>query len=95
MTKNQETARLFYLEILKIHKTFPPPQYPGVHSLYQLLHTIFMSATEQERVPFNTFFARVAFAFQKYEVPPRRQIFIHQFRRQQQNADKQGNTNDL
>ena len=95
MTKNQETARLFYLEILKIYNTFPPPQYQGVHSLYQLLHTIFMSATEQERVPFNTFFARVAFAFQKYEVPPRRQIFIHQFRRQQQNADKQVNTDDL
>ncbi len=95
MSKNQETARLFYLEILKIYKATPPPQYQGVHSLHQLLHNVFMTATLQERVPFNTFFARVAFAFQKYEVPPRRQIFIQQFRKQIQQTDKQQNTNDL
>lgn len=95
MTKNQETARLFYLEIVKIHKATTPPPYQGVSSLYQLLHAIFMAATVQEKVPFNTFFARVAFAFQKYEVPSRRQIFIHQFRRQAQNVDKQQNTDDL
>jgi DNA replication ATP-dependent helicase Dna2 len=95
MTKNQETARLFYLEILKIHKATPPPHYQGVQSLYQLLHKVFMAATEQERVPFNTLFARVAFAFQKYEVPPRRQFFIQQFRKQIQHADKQQNTDDL
>jgi DNA replication ATP-dependent helicase Dna2 len=103
MTKNQETARLFYLEILKIHKASgtpeeksgQAPQYPGVQNLYQLLHKVFMVATEQERVPFNTFFARVAYAFQKYEVPPRRQIFIQQFRKQSQKGDKQQNTNDL
>jgi DNA replication ATP-dependent helicase Dna2 len=102
MTKNQETARLFYLEILKIHKATPRPPdnlgtspYQGVQSLYQLLHKVFMVATEQERVPFNTFFARVAFAFQKYEVPPRRQFFIQQFRKQLQHTDKQQNTDDL
>ncbi len=95
MTKNQETARLFYLEILKIHKASETPQYPSVQNLYQLLHKIFMVATEQERVPFNTFFARVAFAFQKYEVPQRRQIFIQQFRKRLQQPDKQQDTNDL
>ncbi len=95
MTKNQETARLFYLEILKIHKASGTSQYPSVQNLYQLLHKIFMEATEQERVPFNTLFARVAYAFQKYEVPPRRQIFIQQFRKQSQKTDKQQNTNEL
>jgi DNA replication ATP-dependent helicase Dna2 len=109
MSKNQETARLFYLEILKIHKATPPysenngtppdnlgtSPYPSVQNLYQLLHKIFMAATEQERVPFNTLFARVAYAFQKYEVPPRRQIFIQQFRKQSQKTTNQTNTNDL
>ena len=95
MSKNQETARLFYLEILKIHKASETPQYPSVQNLYQLLHKIFMTATEQERVPFNTLFARVAYAFQKYEVPPRRQIFIQQFRKQSQKKSSQQNTHDL
>ena len=94
--KNQELSKLFYNEILKIdaasyepenemwrHKTF---------SLYDLLKRIFSDVTSHEKIQFTTLFSRIAFAFQKYQVPSKRQFFIHQFRKKAQSIDKQEDT---
>jgi hypothetical protein len=84
--KHQELAKLFYAEILKKHPVDTPPQYEQVQGLLQLLHTIFFNVTEQERIQFTTFFSRIAFAFQKQEVPPKLQFYIHAFRKSAQRA---------
>ena len=87
--KQQELAKLFYAEILKKHPVDTPPQYEHVQALFQLLHTVFFNVTEQERIQFTTFFSRIAFAFQKYQVPPRLQFHIHAFRKAAQKLDSQ------
>ena len=94
--KHQELAKLFYAEILKKHPVnsplsegTPTVQYEHVQTLYQLLHTVFFNVTEQERIQFTTFFSRIAFAFQKYQVPPRLQFHIHAFRKAAQKVDNQ------
>ena len=90
--KNIELSRLFYTEILKIHTSEALELKPKIQSLHQLLHTIFFNVTMAEKVPFNTFFARMAYSFQKFEVPIRRQMTIHQFRKSLQKIDFQQDT---
>ena len=90
--KNPELARLFYIEILKNHPSETPPDDEHIQVLYRLLHTVFFNVTAQEKIQFTTFFSRMAFAFQKYQVPPKRQFFIHQFRKNSQKIDSQRDT---
>jgi DNA replication ATP-dependent helicase Dna2 len=90
--KQHELAKLFYTEILKKQPVDAPPQYEHVQDLFQLMHTVFFNVTEQERIQFTTFFSRIAFAFQKYQVPPRQQFYIHAFRKAAQRADNQQDT---
>ncbi len=87
--KNIELSRLFYVEILKIHQSDALDPKAKIQALNQLLHTIFFNVTMAERVPFNTFFARMAYSFQKFEVPVRLQMPIHQFRKKLQKIDYQ------
>ena len=82
--KNPELARLFYIEILKNHSAETLHDDEHIQVLYRLLHTVFFNVTAQEKIQFTTFFSRMAFAFQKYQVPPKRQFFIHQFRKSSQ-----------
>ncbi|MBL7815423.1 MAG: AAA family ATPase [Saprospiraceae bacterium] len=93
--KNVELSRLFYTEILKIYRSEALDSKAKIQALYQLLHTIFMNVTMAERVPFNTFFARMAYSFQKYEVPMRRQMIIHQFRKTLQHYDYQKDIKEI
>ena len=90
--KNIELSRLFYIEILKVHQSEALESKPKIQALHQLLHTIFFNVTMAERVPFNTFFARMAYSFQKHEVPVRRQMTIHNFRKALQKIDYQQDT---
>ncbi len=90
--KNLELARLFYIEILKNHPSGMPPDDEHIQVLYRLLHTVFFNVTAQEKIQFTTFFSRMAFAFQKYQVPPKRQFFIHQFRKSSQKVDNERDT---
>jgi DNA replication ATP-dependent helicase Dna2 len=87
--KNIEISRLFYNEILKIHQSEALDPKSKIQSLQQLLHTIFLDVTMAERVPFNTYFARMAYSFQKFDVPIRRQMPIHHFRKSLQKIDFQ------
>ena len=93
--KNIELSRLFYNEILKIYESETLENKPKIQALQQLLHTIFFNVTMAERVPFNTFFARMAYSFQKYEVPIRKQMTIHHFRKSLQNIDFQSDTTKI
>jgi DNA replication ATP-dependent helicase Dna2 len=93
--KNQELGKLFYKEILKNHPQDVAPEYEHVQKLYQLCHAIFFNVTEHEKIQFTTFFSRVAFAFQKYQVPSKRQFFIQEFRKLAQKHDNQTNTHIL
>lgn len=85
--KNPELVRLFYQEILKNHPKDILPDNEHVQKLYQLLVGLFMNITEQEKIQFTTLFSRMAFAFQKYQVPSKKQFFIHQFRKLSQKID--------
>ena len=87
-----ELAKLFYKEILKNHEWADAPEQDKIHRLYQLLHTIFLNVTEHEKIQFTTFFSRVAFAFQKHQVPSKRQFYIQEFRKMAQKSDNQPNT---
>ena len=89
--KNPELAHLFYQEIIKNHPDTPPSS-EHIQKLYQLLVALFLNVTEKEKIQFTTLFSRIAFAFQKHQVPSRRQFFIHQFRRQSQKLDKLSDT---
>ena len=90
--KNPELARLFYKEILKNHPFESPPEGENIQFLFRLLHTVFFNVTAQEKIQFTTFFSRMAFAFQKYEIPSKRQFFIHQFRKNAQKVDSELDT---
>ena len=93
--KNIELSRLFYNEILKVHQSEALDNKPKIQALQQLFHTIFFNVTMAEKVPFNTFFARMAYSFQKYEVPIRRQMTIHHFRKALQSIDFQSDTTKI
>jgi DNA replication ATP-dependent helicase Dna2 len=97
--RNQELARLFYNEILKNHNTsFASSDVVAedksieldikINNLFELLKRIFSEITSAEKIQFTTLFSRIAFAFQKYEVPPKRQYLIHQFRKKAHHLDK-------
>ncbi len=90
--KNIELSRLFYNEILKIHTSEALDAKTKIQSLQQLMHTIFLEVTMAEKVPFNTLFARMAYSFQKFDVPLRRQMSIHHFRKALQKIDFQQDT---
>ena len=80
--KRKELARLFYIEILKIQPNETLDTATKVEALYRLLHSIFMEVTKDEKLQFTTLFARISFAFQKYNVPKQTQFYTHAFRKQ-------------
>jgi DNA replication ATP-dependent helicase Dna2 len=93
--KQTELAKLFYKEISKNHTLEGTSDQEKIQKLYQLLHAIFFNVTEHEKIQFTTFFSRVAFAFQKYQVPSKRQFFIQEFRKLAQKHDNQTDTHIL
>jgi DNA replication ATP-dependent helicase Dna2 len=93
--KQTELAKLFYKEISKNHTLEGTSDQEKIQKLYQLLHAIFFNVTEHEKIQFTTFFSRVAFAFQKYQVPSKRQFFIQEFRKLSQKHDNQTDTHIL
>ena len=80
--KRKELARLFYIEVLKIQPNETLDAASKIEALYRLLHTVFMEVTRDEKLQFTTLFARISFAFQKYEVPKQTQFYTHAFRKQ-------------
>ena len=79
--KQKELARLFYIEISKIHLNETLDTAAKVEALYRSLNFIFLEITRDEKLQFTTFFARISFAFQKHQVPKQTQFYTHAFRK--------------
>jgi DNA replication ATP-dependent helicase Dna2 len=76
----QEIANIFFREILKLHQNDNLPLQVKFEELYSFLNKIFVHITEKERLQFSTQFARIAFACHKYDLSPRTQWYVHEFR---------------
>ncbi|MCB0638629.1 MAG: AAA family ATPase, partial [Lewinella sp.] len=80
-SREAELARLFYRELEKIMDNEVLAPAARREALYQLLHLIFFEATQHERLPFSTHFARLAYAAHQYGLSRRLMFYVHQFRR--------------
>ncbi|TAK40594.1 MAG: DEAD/DEAH box helicase, partial [Saprospiraceae bacterium] len=76
-----ELARLFYLELLKIHSNNGWPAATKAGALARLLELLFLEITKAENIAFTTLFARIAYACHKFEVEKKTQYWIHFFRK--------------
>ncbi|MFT4973354.1 MAG: DNA replication ATP-dependent helicase Dna2 [Saprospiraceae bacterium] len=82
--KQQELAKLFYNELLKIHQG-KLDERGKIDGIYFLINLIFVEATREEKLQFSTAFARLSFVFQKHKVEKKVQFWIHSFRRERWN----------
>ncbi len=76
----QELARLFYLQILKIHR-FPAEVGERNSRLYLLLNRLFYEFTKEENLQFTTSFARITYGCHKFKIDNELQWLIHHFRK--------------
>lgn len=81
---NQQIARTFYNEILKLHTNEDFEERVKFEELYSFLNKIFVFITQKERLQFSTQFARIAFACHKFDVDPDAQWWVHEFRKKGQ-----------
>ncbi len=76
----KELARLFYLQILKIHR-LPADHLERNSRLYLLLNRLFYEFTKEENLQFTTSFARITYGCLKFKLDPDLQWRIHHFRK--------------
>ncbi len=79
---NEALGQLFFRELEKIRRQEGWTDFNRVDACYQLLTMVFVEATKQERLRFNTLFSRIAFACQKYQINRSLQFYLHAFRRE-------------
>ncbi|MEM9824396.1 MAG: hypothetical protein AAF985_25140, partial [Bacteroidota bacterium] len=79
--KQQELARLFYREVIKIHQNEASTSEQAIEALYRLLNLLFIEATKEEKLQFTTLFARIAFAGHKFNLNRQLQFYTHEFRK--------------
>lgn len=84
--KEQALAQWFYRELTRIAQRDPVSPAASVQALYQLLQQLLLERTEGERLLFNTLFARMAYAFQQYDLPRPLQSHLHAFRKAAQES---------
>ncbi|RMF04000.1 MAG: hypothetical protein D6772_01290, partial [Bacteroidetes bacterium] len=78
---NEAVAPLLYRELHKLLEQKDLPLATRAEAVYQLLQRIYHLATQREKLPFSTHFARMAYAGHKFNLPKALQYHIHQFRR--------------
>ena len=88
--KEQELARLYYLEVGKIVSDESRDQEDKIEDLYFFLHKLFFDVTREERVHFTTLFSRIAFASHKYNIAKDVQFYTFQFRKVAPNHRRKG-----
>jgi len=74
--------QLFFRELEKIAYNAELSHKGRLEACYQLMGLIFVEATRQERLRFNTLFSRMAYASQKYDLSGSLQYYLHLFRRE-------------
>ncbi len=79
--KNQELARLFFREVMKVNEDESISLTEKIEALYRQLNHLFVEATSEEQLQFTTLFARIAFAGHKFNLSRQLQFFIHEYRR--------------
>jgi DNA replication ATP-dependent helicase Dna2 len=79
--KSVELARLFYLELIKIHENEAWSLSAKADALNRLLELLFVEVTKEENIQFTTFFARIAYAGHKFQLDKKTQYWIHFFRK--------------
>lgn len=79
--KQQELARLFYREVLKLHQLEGASLKDKIEGLYRLLNLVFVEVTQKEKIQFTTLFARIAFVCSRYKIKRQSQFYIHHFRK--------------
>ncbi|MFZ4428209.1 MAG: DEAD/DEAH box helicase [Saprospiraceae bacterium] len=79
-------GKLLFKELEKIRGRTDLPPLNQVEAAYQLLNLVYIEATKEERLRFNTLFARIAYAAQKYRLSRPLQFYVHNFRKQASDA---------
>jgi DNA replication ATP-dependent helicase Dna2 len=87
----QELARLFYLEILKIEKHPKLDTAGQVRALYELVSKVFSEATKVENFFFSTLFARISYAGHRFLISEEILRLVHTFRRAVEQSWRTGN----
>ncbi len=77
---------LLFLELEKFRQREDLAPISKVEAAYQLLNLVYIEATKEERLRFNTLFARIAYASQKYRLSRTLQFYVHNFRKQASDA---------
>lgn len=91
----QALAPLLYRELYKILSAQEMRAEDRTLAVLQLMELIFQEATQRERLPLTTHFARIAYAAHKFALPKSLQYYAHQFRRQARRTDLQGEPTTL
>jgi len=86
----QELAALFYRELYKIQTQPSLSNEDQTVACLHLLQLIFEEVTRREKLPFTTYFARMAYAAHKYSLPKSLQYYVHLFRRLARKKEVQG-----
>jgi DNA replication ATP-dependent helicase Dna2 len=81
-----ELARLYYLELSKIHDNPKWTPLARMEALAHLFEQFFLEITRTEKIQFTTFFARISYACHKFRVEKRTQYWVHFFRKKTRSA---------
>ncbi len=82
--KEQELARLFFRELIKVYEQGEASEREKIEVLYRLLNRLYVDATKEEQFQFTTLFARIAYAGHKFNLSRQLQFYVHEFRREAQ-----------
>jgi DNA replication ATP-dependent helicase Dna2 len=86
---NDAIAPLLYRELHKLLRRTDLSWEQRAEAVYQLLQRIFQIATQGEKLPFSTHFARMAYTGHKFGLAKALQYHIHQFRRRLRQQPRQ------
>ena len=81
-TEHRELARLLYRELEKILSNSKLSEAAQLKAVYLFLEFIFQQASQREKLPFTTYFARIAYVSHKHGLSKTLQFYVHYFRRQ-------------
>ncbi|HHM20659.1 MAG TPA: DEAD/DEAH box helicase [Bacteroidetes bacterium] len=85
-----ELARLFFIEMMKVHTNGDWTAGQKVDALARLMELLFIEVTKAEHIRFTTLFARISYACHQYSLHKRTQYWIHFFRKKHRSGVAEG-----